>query len=282
LKKEGRKTLMAIDDVNLLLDLLCSKNQYVGREGFRNELINLTGWQLKTKSKTDQMFLNTLTALNLLEKKKDKKITIYERTIVADELCEERNNSDKTSFRNILQSVVKESEYTKLFLGKLLKKIDEGMKDRMPVRTDELTSTKEFSDETMRTLKSLGIAAGLFEEIDGYLVKLESELKIPDIKKFKQEVFQVYERIIERRRKKGTYARTTYSKIEDVRRVVCALNKISFTKFNELFAKLLTSPEGRKIEVFGAAPQYLPDRNDPEFENFVFKHNGKIYVFMTI
>ena len=282
MKKKDRKTLMAIDHVDLLLDLLCIKNEYNGIKDFRNQLINLTGKNLSVKSKTDQMYLHVLTALNLLENRRKQGYSVYERTSIADQLCTERKKPNKETYRSILQSVLQEGEYTKPFFERLLAILKKGMKEYMPILEDDSIITEQFSSETMRTLKALGKEAGLIDEREGYLIALELQSKNLDSKKFKAEVSQAYNGIIERQRRSGTYARITHAKISEVRRNVCALNNISFMQFNELFGKLLVSPNGQKIEIFGAAPQYLPEKDDPNFENFVFRHNGKIYVFMTM
>ncbi len=273
---------MAIDHPDLLLDLLCSKNEYRGRADFRKQLSDLHGINLKQKSKTDQMYLNMLTALNLLENKKSQNISIYKKTLIANQICKERKNPNKEIYRKTLQSVLLESEYTKPFFNKLIEILNKGMKNHLPINSNDLVWMKVFSNETLRTLKALGKEAGLIEERDGCLIVIKSELKSLDFKKFKEEVFHVYNSIIEQQRNQGVYTRTTHARISEVRKNVCILNRISLAEFDEQFKKLLSSPEGRKIEIFGAAPQYLPDKKDPNFENFIFMHNRKIYVFMTI
>jgi len=252
---------------------------------FEKLLIKESHRNIDRGSKSVEMHLYMLTTLKLVDAREEGGVRKYLRTPLGSRLCSSRTDpSREDDYRKCLRSVLMLSNTTGPFFRRFLSIIDRRLKERNPISLLEIK--RLFKGETARTLYSLGKEAGLIAERNGLLILQPTRHDdIKDFQKFRQEVEKAYEAFVEREIA-GTHLRTIYVEISKVRDIVLSVFGLTelkdSEKFDEMLRKLLDSEEGRNIHVYGAAPQWLPERKSPAFEETVFRYKDKIYVFMSI
>jgi len=252
---------------------------------FENLLIRTSRHSIERGSKSVEMHLYMLTTLKLVEARTEEGVLRYFRTPLADRLCHSRADlSRRDDYRKRLRSVLMRNNITGIFFRRFLSIIGNRFEQRNPISLGEIK--RLFKGETARTLYSLGKEAGLIADSNGLLfLQPVRQENIEDFQKFRQEVEKVYE-AFKVRETTGTHLRAIYVEISKMRDIVLSTFGLTESKdkrkFDKMFRKLLESEDGRNIHLYGAAPQWLPERNAPTFEEMVFRYKGKIYVFMSI
>lgn len=272
---------MAIDHPDWLFGVLCSIQGSISRKDFDNALIQISGSRIKERSKLLEMHLYMLTTLKLLDREKMRGDPKYVKTPLAEDLCNARTDEQRSSeYQGQLRSILLRNHVTGPFFRKFIQIIGERAKRHDPIRLSEL---KEFfTGETTRALYSLGLESGLIRDYNGLLMPGSMAQREIDPKLFKSEIETAY-KAIQERQKTGIELRTIYVEISKIRDIILAAHGLTDSeKFDGAFKRLLESPEGRSIHIYGAAPQWLPERIDQRFEELIFRHKGKIYVFMSI
>ena len=271
---------MAIDHPNWLFGVLCSIKDSIPRQDFYDALIRISGNRIKKGSKLLEMHLYMLTTLDLLSKEKGGE-GIYIKTALAEVLCNARADPQRFhEYQRQLRSILLRNRVTGPFFKRMLQIVEERVKRHDPISLSELKSL--FPGETVRTLYSLGLESGLIAEHNGLLSLQLMEQRKLDNQTFRSEIEAAY-KAVQEGQETGIQMRKIYVEISKIRDIVLAvLGLTENEKFNEMFRQLLDSPEGRHIHIYGAAPQWLQEKRNPRFEESVFRHKGKIYVFMSI
>ena len=272
---------MQIDHPEWLLGALCSIKNTVTFEEFEEIIIKVSHRRIERGSKSVEMNLYMLTTLKLIEAREGR----YFRTPLGDRLCAVRAEpSRREKYERFLRSVIMRNDTVGPFFRRFLSIIRTRLKGRNPISLTEIKTL--FKGETARTLYSLSKEAGLITERRELLRPCSAPGgALTDFHRFRRELERTYHAFA-RKQTTGLSPRTIYVEIGRLRDIV--LSVFGSTEpsdkeiFDELLRKLLDSPEGRNIHIYGAAPQYLPERNDPTFEERVFRYKGKIYVFMSI
>jgi len=252
---------------------------------FEKLLIKISHYSIKRGSKSVEMHLYMLTTLKLVETCEEGGVSTYFRSPLGDELCSGRTDPlRQEDYRKRLRSVLMLNDVTGPFFRRFLSIIDRRLRQHNPISLIDIK--RLFRGETARTLYSLGKEAGLIAERNGLLILRPSrQNNIEDFRKFRQEVEKAY-KASKRRERTGAQLRTIYVEISKVRDIVLSVFGMTGPgdkeRFDRMLQKLLDSEEGRNIHVYGAAPQWLPERSDPTFEEKVFRYKGKIYAFMSI
>jgi hypothetical protein len=231
------------------------------------------------RSKSVQHHLYTLTFLELVQSQGSRSSLRYLRTELGDRLCQARA-TDRETYQRMLSSILLRNETTGPLFRKFLKIVRKGVDKHSPVDRSKLRG--QFVGETVRTLVCLGKEAGLISEVQGlFRLNTAHQRNIEMLTEFANEVISTYRAVV--RKQDGAGPRTIYVEIGKIRNIVLSIYGSSEErKFNQMFTKLLDSPEGRDIHLYGAAPQWLPGREDPQFESKVFRYKEKIYAFMSI
>jgi hypothetical protein len=281
LKNEERKGLMSIDHADLLMDLLCGQEEYENKKEFRDKLEKLRETDLSTKSKMDDMYLNTLTGLGVVDSISTSTGTRYKRNSTGDKICTARSDPKKIRlYHNRLRYRLLESPYTGIFFKEFVSQVNQAGELNEDIT---FASLQGFTEGTIRTIKSLGTEADLYIEKDCDLLIIKKETDDPpSLENCHQSILKNYNQTIQNLKQRGIFSKTKYAKISELRDNVSGDIGLTSEEFDNYFREILTSSLGKSFEIFGSAPQYLPDDKDPDYERSIFEHKGKIYVFVSI
>ncbi len=278
---------MAIDNPEWLFGTLGKVNEPMGYTAFKSILFEQSSGKIRERS-TVELYLYWLRKLELISSSAGKqRKTIYSRTALGDKLCEARQ-IDKDEYQKILSSILLRSEYTRSFFTRFLRMIEDRLKQNNPLQVEEARSS--FRGETERSLYSLGLEAGLITDHHGRLgIQSRKGKSIDDLNEFRREVENAY-RAITNKYLEGVELRPIYVEISTVRDIVLSMYGIGENEeFDKNFVKLLDSPDGRNIHVYGAPPQWSLKRKEDDilkktdtFKRDTFVYHEKTYVFMSI
>jgi hypothetical protein len=280
-------SLMAIDNPEWLFGTLGKINEPTGYAVFKNILFEQSSGKIRER-RTVELYLYWLIKLELLSSTAGKQLkTTYARTALGDKLCGARQ-IDKDEYQKMLGSILLRSEYTRNFFIRFLRMIEDRLKENNPLQVEEARSS--FRAETERSLYSLGLEAGLITDHHGRLgIQARKGKSIDDLNQFHREVENAYEAVTNKY-VEGVEFRPIYVEISTVRDIVLSMYGIGENEeFDKNFVKLLDSPEGRNIHVYGAPPQWSLKRKEDDalkntdtFRQDTFVYHEKTYVFMSI
>lgn len=286
---------MQIDHPEWLFGVLCSMKKPLTFGEFEDLIVRIShqlrgnnakpSKGIEKGSKSVEMNLYMLSTLKLVESNGEKGALHYTRTSLGDQLCELRKlSSTSPNYRRYLRSVLMRNSVIGPMFRDFMALVNKRFKRGRPLSTHEMKEL--FSGETDRTLLSLGKDAGLITVVRGFVRPCEAEEgNLEDMVTFHTALQRSYSALSEARTA-GLQPRSIYVEIAKIRDVMLSLFGLTGddtkVKFDQMLTTLLESPRGRNIHLHGAAPQYLPEKSDPEFEDRVFRYKDKIYVFMSI
>lgn len=280
---------MAIDHPHWLFDLLCWVEGEKSELELDDKLLCISEGRIKSQdSKYLEMHIFTLTSLSLLDSRKKGKAT-YFRTALGDELCKVyRKPEAKTEFQSYLRSILLREPLTRPFFRKMLDFLQESEGKEEPVTYPDLKKLFRTSEgketETVRTLYSLGIASNMI--VDNEYIGISAEQKqsreIIGEDSFLEALTRAYKVLMNKDVQSGRM-KIVYVPIYELRNLVLTwLGLSNLQLFDRRLTSLLDSGKGRNIHVYAAAPQWYPDRDNPEFDQRVFRYHEKIYAFLSI
>ncbi len=256
-------------------------------EEYKKMLIKTSGNRVGAR-RTVEMHLYWLTTLKLCESLQERPVR-YSRTALGDTFCELRSNSfDLAPYRSYLSSLLLRIPEVASSFDRFLEIVRKRVEADNPISTTEVKPL--FPNETFRALHTLSLEAGLITNHNGILGLLHREERLNvSLDRFKSELVRAY-RAIQKRQLSLIQLRPIYVEISKVRDVLLAILGIAENDwFDSMFTRLLDSPEGRDVHLYGAAPQYLSEtkagkntrRKRARLEEG-FRYDGKIYVLMSI
>lgn len=273
-------SLMAIDHPEWLLSLLCSIASVQGWDELERRLIAISGGHIEKGSKSVQMYIYTLTTLRLLEAQR-KKVKSYFRTALGNQLCTYHVQQDD-DYRTYFRSVILLNPRTGPLFKKYLDLVRKRARSGNPVTTEEVRKKYRdlFRNESPRTLYALGKETGMIVDNDGRLgLASESRRPINDME-FRRALDKAYSALTTANMNQ---LRKIYVTIEDVRNfTLCMLGRDSQDDFKEPFTRLLDSPKGNDVHIYGAPPQFWQSEEKETVEKRGFRYKGKLYFLMSI
>lgn len=277
--KNTPKSLMALDHADWLFDFLSKIENGKSKSETEQLLLKISKGKIRSnESKSIEMYRYTLTTLELLTMDRNKN---YVLTPIGREFCSHYSNNNKNSYQKILRSVLLQNARMSIFFKKYLSIIDERSLTTELATCNDIK--QEFGSGTGRTLIMLSEFANMVKIIDtDKLISVLNKKQSPTLQQFSSLVRDTYSKF-----NNGgyiSYLKNKYVEIFEVRKIILAnLNWYEYEDFNNLFKQLLEDPLGKNICIYVAAPQWFDEKtNGRKKEDVSFKHNGKIYVFMSI
>ena len=276
---------MAIDNPEYLFKPLLGIVNEITYEKYEEVLIDISKGKITQGSTFVEMHMYWLTTLDFLErtKSKGKVYRITDKGKMFLTVYNPNKKSDK--YKKFLNSELSRNPRTMEFYEKILESIKNGVDRKNPKTLKEVSH--DFPGEpdtaygTVRVLKMFGIEAGTVIEKNtllglGNLIKPKISLS-----KFYEELVETY-KIMQKPKKKWTEPRKIYVNIGKMRDIVlCTLGITDNVFFDENLKKLLESPYGQNIHLYGSAPQWFTTHEKNQ-DQLVFRHKGKIMVYLSI
>ena len=284
--KNESMSLMAIDNPDYLFKPLLKINEEISYKKYEEILVNISEEKITKGSTYVEMHMYWLTILGFLKSLKSKERT-YKITDKGKRFLSVYDGKTKTKkYENFLHSEISRNEKTKKFYKKFLESIKKGLEIRNPKTLLEVSNAfpgkPRTAYGTARVMKMFCVEAGVVIDKNGKLgISHISEPKI-SLKKFKNELIKTYD-ILQNRQKKWVEPKPIYVEIGQLRDIVlCVLGITDNIFFDTNLQKLLAGNLGKKIHLYGSAPQWFTKHQKEDIEQLIFRHKGKIYVYLSI
>lgn len=272
---------MAIDHADWLFNPLCKMHNSITFEEYEKLLIEESKNKIGKNSKSTEMHLYTLTTLKLVKTQNIGKRK-YSMSDLGEQICEVHGDpSNIKPYRKRLLSIIKRNRKVGPVFNNFLQVIKNRSLENDPIHVNEIS--KMFLGGTSRTLYMFGIETDSIIDNNGLLgIRSEINEKEITLDEFKKKMINIF-RTIQNKRKKGIEPKIIYIDIARIRDIF--LTKYGITeneKFDNLLKRLIESDIGKDIHVYGTAPQWFTQHSKEDNEELIFKHKGKIYVYISI
>ncbi len=257
---------MLVEDPCETLMTMCKfKNSTITWNSFKTKYEEITG---RTNDPVDEKTVDThfytLTIFDLLIPQSTK--GQYKLSLTGKDLCDLLCNPKKDDeFKKLLASILLGNEHKGDLFKKFLKFVEK------PREKKEIY--KEFKNFPGRTLIAWCYLASLIE------IQIDTVWKVNrGITKFSMDEFNnMLSKTYNEMQKTGMFGvRRIFMNLDELRKNVCyRLGGISIDKFNECLTKLLNTPSGKKIRLYGAPTSVFEERRN-------FNYRGRLYAYISI
>lgn len=191
----------------------------------------------------------------------------YRLSSIGKELCECLDKSDMNRFRQILSTILLNNPRKGQLFKDFLSFVNEQKK-----RTKKEMYV-QFKELPARTLIAWSRAAGLIEADRDFVWGLSQKGKETlTLEQFRKKLVKAYK---DMSKSEMLGIEKIFVKIGELRQKICIDHSWMFEEFDEYLGRLLDSPFGEKIRLYGAPSSVFDER-----ENFMY--HEKLYIYIRI
>ncbi len=191
----------------------------------------------------------------------------YTVSSIGKKLCESLKKEDRNEFRRILSTILLNNTRK----GNLFKTFLSYLSEKKKATKKEIY--EEFKEIPGRTLIAWSKSAGLIEENQNLIWSLpQKNVEFPSLDQFRQELIEVYSELSS----SGMVGlEKLFVEIADLRQLICIEHSWEIKIFDDYLRRLISSPFGEKIRLYGAPPSKFNKENE-------FVQNNKSYIYIRI
>jgi hypothetical protein len=263
----GKTGLMLVEDPEDTMKTMCQ---------FRDTTLDLyrfktTYEEIKQRStpiheKHAHTHFYTLSLYGLIVPSESGPKGVYRISPIGKEICDCLERSDAKKLRQILSSILLNNPRK----GQLFKDFLKFVSERPKVLKKEIYT--QFKALPGRTLIAWSKAAGLIESDKDFVWSLPREKKIVTLEQFKEKLVEAYKEI---NKPQMLGVEKIFVEISELRQRICVDFSWSLKEFDEYLTRLLDSPFGEKIRLYGG-----PSSVFEESKNFMY--GDRLYIYIRI
>jgi len=191
----------------------------------------------------------------------------YSLSSTGKELCECIDKSDMNRFRQILSTILLNNPRK----GQLFKDFLFFVNEQKKRTREEIYA--QFKELVARTLIAWSKAAGLVEANRNFVWGLpQKEKEILTLEQFREKLVEIYNDMS----KAETFGiEKIFVEIGEMRQKFCIDHSWSFEEFDDLLRRLLDSPFGEKIRLYGAPSSVFAKKE-------IFMYHERLYIYIRI
>jgi len=191
----------------------------------------------------------------------------YRVSSIGEELCKCLDKSDMKRFRQILANILLNNPRK----GQLFREFLLFLNERNRRTRREIYA--RFKEIPARTLIAWSKAAGLVEADKDFVWSVPQERKkVLTLEQFREKLIKTYK---EMSKSEMFGIEKIFVEIRELRQRICIDHAWTFEEFDKYLTKLLDSPFGEKIRLYGAPPSVFDERES-------FMYHNKLYIYIRI
>jgi len=191
----------------------------------------------------------------------------YEVSKIGRELCECLDKRDNSRFKQILSTILLNDPSKGMLYREFLSFIGEKRK------RSRAALYERFKPIPARTLIEWCKTAGLVEANHDFVWSLpQGEKVVLTLEQFREELVEAYKRLS---KPEMLGLEKIFVEIKDLRQTICIDHGWRVEEFDESLRRLLNSPFGQEIRLYGAPSSLFDERES-------FLYNEKLYIYIRI
>jgi len=266
--KKGKTGLMLVEDPEDTIKTMCRfKETTLELKSFKSAYEEIKQRVTPIHEKHAHTHFYSLSIYKLIVPSESAPKGTYRLSSIGKELCECLDKSDMKRFRQILSTILLNNPRK----GQLFKDFLSFVNEQKKRSRKEIYL--QFKELPGRTLIAWSKAAGLIEADRDFVWGLPlKEKEVLTLEQFREKLVEMYK---DMSKSEMLGIEKIFLEIGEIRQKFCIDHSWSFEEFDEHLRRLLDSPFGEKIRLYGAPSSLFDEREK-------FMYHGRLYIYIRI